>query len=208
MTAAQITTHVEVFTGDLGSGAYEWLQDSPVQSWDIETSGLDWRSDRIGTVQIYGRGRVFVVTRVDDRPELLKELLESPARRKLMHHAMFDLRFMAAAWNAAPANVACTKIAAKLLRVRQEQQSLAPLLDEHLGVRLDKSLQISDWSAELSHAQLAYAVGDVLYLEQLLARLRGELEVHGAWDLAEECFAHIPTRVALEIREYPDIFTY
>lgn len=198
-----------MLAGDLDAATYEQLADSPILSWDLETSGLDWRSERIATVQIHDRGTVVLVQHLGDEPKLLKQLLESTATPKVLHHAMFDLRFMASAWGAAPANVRCTKIAAKLLGVPKPEQSLAPLVRRYLGVALDKAQQVSDWGvAELSKEQIDYAVGDVCYLDELLEGLRADLEREGRWGLAEGCFAHLPTRVALDVRGFDDLFVY
>jgi ribonuclease D len=105
--------------------------------------------------------------------------------------------------------IACTKIAAKLLRLPQREQSLAPLVARYLGVTLDKAQQLSRWDARtLSEAQLRYVAGDVAYLEPLMERLRRELELQGKWGLATSCFDHIPTRVALELQGYDDLYVY
>jgi ribonuclease D len=198
-----------VVRGDLDSGAFSQLLESPMLSWDIETTGLEWRTDRICTVQIHDRGSVVLVQQPDEHPEYLRRLLEAPETPKLLHHAMFDLRFMAAAWNASPTRVACTKVAAKLLQLPGREQSLAPLLARYLGVTLDKSEQVSTWGARtLSTAQLRYAAGDVVHLEALMDRLRQELELQGLWELATRCFDHLPTRVALELQGFDDVYVY
>jgi ribonuclease D len=208
-TGSHVDAPVLVMRGDIDASTFERLSASPMLSWDIETTGLDWRSDRIATVQLHDKGLVVLAQQLDDEPQLLRRLLEADEIPKLFHHAMFDLRFMASAWGAAPGNVACTKIAAKLLGVPHAQQSLAPLVGRYLGVALDKSRQASEWmSASLSVEQLAYAAGDVCYLEDLMAALRNELESGGRWPLAEACFAHLPTRVALEVGEYDDVYVY
>lgn len=163
----------------------------------------------MGTVQIYDGESVVLVRRLDDQPRLLRRLLEDPEVPKLLHHAMFDLRFMASAWSAVPANVTCTKVAAKLLRIPPAAQSLAPLVERYLGIRLDKQHQVSDWTgSSLSEAQLKYAAGDVCYLMELMTCLRTDLEAEGRWPLAEACFAHLPARVALELEGFDDVFVY
>jgi ribonuclease D len=208
-TATHLETSVAVLSGDLDPPTFDRLASSPTLGWDIETTGLDWRTERVATVQIHDRGSVVLVHRLDDQPRLLRRLLEAVGVPKLLHHAMFDLRFMAAAWSAAPANVACTKVAAKLLRIPPAAQSLAPLVDRYLGIRLDKQQQVSDWiSDSLSEAQVKYAAGDVYYLDALMDCLRRELEAVGRWELAEACFAHLPTRVALELEGFDDVFVY
>lgn len=200
---------VRVFNGDIDRPTFARLLSSPMLAWDIETTGLDWHTDRIGTIQVHDRGNVVVVRGLETQPQYLTRLLETPDTPKVFHHAMFDLRFMAATWGALASNVSCTKIAAKLLRLPPIEQSLAPLLHRYLGVKLDKTEQTSDWvGRRLSDAQLAYAAADVLHLETLIGCLRGDLEARGMWSLATACFDHLPARVALEIHEFPDVFVY
>ena len=200
---------VQVVIGDLDQVTYDRLIASPLLSWDIETTGLDWRSDRIATVQIHDRGAVTVVHRPQSRPERLCRLLSTSETPKLLHHAMFDLRFMAAEWGAHAANVSCTKVAAKLLRLPPKEQSLAPLVSRYLGIILEKTHQTSDWmTASLSAEQLRYAARDVLYLEALMSRLRMDLESSDRWELAAACFGHLPTRVALDVAEFDDVYSY
>jgi ribonuclease D len=135
-----------------------------IVAWDIETSGLDWRSERIGTCQLYAPGQPPCLVQLRGKlPERLRLLLNDPEVTKLFHHALFDLRFMAHHWKATPQNIICTKIAAKILNPSGKGHSLASLVGRYLNVTLDKRLQTSDWLAEqLTPEQIQYAVRDVL----------------------------------------------
>jgi ribonuclease D len=76
-------------------------------------------------------------------------------------------------------------------------------------VELSKQQQSSDWGAmELTPEQLAYAASDVLYLHALWAKLEAVLKREGRLELAEECFAFLPTRGRLDPQGYenPDVF--
>src|SRR5271169_6968767 len=99
-------------------------------------------------------------------PYHLRAIVEDASIRKILHHAMFDLRFLAHHWGVVPANIACTKIASKLAEPHApcEEHSLAPLLRRYLGLELDKSQQTSGWTGELSAEQVRYAADDVRYL--------------------------------------------
>lgn len=202
---------VETHEGDLPSAYLDQIRRLGVLAWDIETSGLDWRKDRIATCQVFMPTGHPIIVRINrHKPKRLMLLLADTSVRKVFHHAMFDLRFMSHNWRVAPKNVACTKIASKLLDADGKgEHSLKPLLERHLGVVINKDLQRSDWlSLELSQAQLAYAATDVIYLIPLLEVLERELESRGLLDLAHSCFDHIPTRVRLELLGYPDVYTY
>ncbi len=198
--------------GDLPKHAFVAAQRAGSVAWDIETSGLDWRSERIGLCQLFVPTGFLTVVRVkkNDVPKHLCLLLEDPSVKKIFHHAMFDLRFLAYHWNARIANVACTKVASKLLDPeRQEEHTLVALLRRFLGVEVDKGARKSDWLAsDLSDEQIAYAKNDVIHLPTLLSALEEQLHKKGTIDLAHKCFAHIPTQVELDIRGYNNIFGY
>lgn len=177
---------------------------------DTETTGLCFENDRLVMVQLMAPGQpAFLVRLTDQRPERLVSIIEDAAVTKLFHYAVFDMRFMAAAWGVRPAAVRCTKVCAKLLRPRQEAHSLAWLVQHYLGISLDKSQQCSDWTApSLSPAQLAYAVRDVQFLPPLLARLRAELVQVGRWGLAERCFGFLPSQLAVDMLGVEGVFRH
>lgn len=177
---------------------------------DIEMSGLDWRKDRIGTIQIFVTDKDFTILRPDDlSPTRLLNLLARKDVCKIFHHAMFDLRFLCCSWQLTPANVCCTKIASKLISRSKSEQSLVFLIGEYLGIQIDKRLQKSDWLDDhLTDDQVDYAINDVRYLQELLARLIQRLSLLGRVEWARECFNFIPTKVKLEIEGYTDIFEY
>jgi ribonuclease D len=109
-----------------------------------------------------------------------------------------------------PANVACTKIASKLVNPEMpcKDHSLAPLVERYLGVTLDKGPQTSDWTGELNPAQLQYAANDVRHLWRLYEALDEKIRRKGLLDLRERCYAHLRTQVELEVRGFPDVFAY
>jgi ribonuclease D len=181
-------------------------------AWDIETSGLDPRTDRIGTAQLHAPGLGTVVVQVSAAtPQRLCQLLADPAVCKVFHHAMFDLRFMVAHWDAQPTRIACTKIASKLLtpQLANSRHSLQSLLASYLGVEISKDQRLTDWLApELTAAQLAYASHDVTYLIPLLSELEQRLRSEKLTSMYQACLDFLPTRVRLELGDWPDVFAY
>ena len=77
-------------------------------------------------------------------------------------------------------------------------------------MRLDKgAVRTSDWSAAvLSAEQVEYAAGDVIHLPQLLNSMRAQLEARRLSWLYDTCCEFLPSRVALEIGGFPDVFAY
>jgi ribonuclease D len=203
---------VTVLEADLDEATYERAREAELVAWDIETTGLDWREDLLATVQLKA-GECVVLVRLDPGaiPRRLKALLEDERVTKVMHHAMFDLRFMAHKWAAVPRNVVCTKIASKIAHqdFEKSDHSLDALVDRYFGVTLDKHQRLSDWTAErLEPAQLRYAADDVRYLRPLYERLASDLEQRDLLNLRDRCYEHLPARVALEIGGYQDVFAY
>jgi len=201
---------VEILQDDLDEQGFEHALRAGTIALDIETTGLDWRHERIGTVQIQIEDTTYMIRVNGNVAHHLRAVIEDESIRKILHHAMFDLRFLAHHWGVVPANIACTKIASKLAEPDAPctEHSLAPLLHRHLGVELDKSQQTSEWTGELSAEQVRYAADDVRYLLPLYDLLDEKLRREGRRDLRDRCYAHLPTQVELEIGGFPDVFAY
>ncbi len=170
---------------------------------DTETMGLMPHRDRLCVVQLSpGDGTVDVVkiAKGQTRAPNLERLLSDPKIVKIFHYARFDLAALAHAFGVMPGPIFCTKIASKLVRTYTDRHGLKDLCRELLGVELSKQQQSSDWGAEsLSEAQLAYAASDVLYLHALVEKLKPILEREGRTEIAEACFAFLPTRAKLDL---------
>jgi ribonuclease D len=78
------------------------------------------------------------------------------------------------------------------------------------NVELDKTSQSSDWGnvLSLSEDQLKYAANDVRYLLGVYRKLSEMLTRENRYDLAQACFAHIPTLVYLDLLGYADVFSH
>lgn len=186
---------------------------APLVAWDVETTGLDWRRERLATCQVFAEGIGVVVISLDDaKPDGLSTLLEDPAVEKVFHHAPFDLRFMIHEWKVRPASIRCTKVASKLLEPGAPSQAhtLQQLAARHLGIALAKGpVRTSDWSTpDLTPEQVDYAASDVLHLPALLDALTGSLHKAGLARLYDDCCAFLPARAILELGGYPDVFAY
>ncbi|MGE0225869.1 MAG: ribonuclease D [Acetobacteraceae bacterium] len=186
---------------------------------DTETMGLNPHRDRLCLVQLSGGdGHAHLVQLIPpslggrgyDCPNL-RAMMADPAVMKLMHFARFDVAVLQHSLGITVAPVRCTKIAAKLIRTFTDRHGLKDLCKELLGIDLSKQQQTSDWGAtELSSDQLAYAASDVLHLHALWARLEALLIREGRLELAEACYAFLPTRARLDLLGYeaPDVFAH
>lgn len=209
---ALMTSVVHLQQDDLEAGWLDRALEARQVAWDIETTGLDWRTDQVRTCQVGYEDQVAVVQlREGHVPARLQTLLQEPSVQKVFHHAAFDLRFMVHHWGAAPKSVACTKVAAKIVSPRAPggEYSLKHLLRTHLRVDIDKELQVSDWSSTtLSSSQLEYAANDVRYLHALLEALLRRARERGVHDLVAASFDYLPSRVRLDLAGAGDVFTY
>ena len=74
-----------VASGDLPLELANAFASCALLGWDIETSGLDWRSDRIGTCQVFAAEiGAAVVSLSGDTPVRLAGLLENPRVEKVI----------------------------------------------------------------------------------------------------------------------------
>lgn len=196
--------------GDLSPEGLDELVAQPVAGCDTETSGLDFRTDRIALFQAWSPSGIAHIVRIGQViPNRVLALLADTRVRKVFHHAAFDLRFMAYHWRAHFGNVGCTKIASKVLSPSESDHTLVSVLRRHLDVMLDKSARTSDWFTErLEEDQIQYAVRDVMYLPTLLEILLHKLSAKGEQPLVEECFQFLPAHVQLHIRGYENIYCY
>lgn len=181
----------------------------PVVAIDCETMGLNPHRDRLCLVQLSGGdGKAHLVQIAlgqKSAPNLCR-LLQDPDVLKLFHFGRFDIAALYHTFGAVTAPVYCTKIASKLIRTYTDRHGLKYLLQELLGVDISKQQQTSDWGAQtLSEAQVDYAASDVLYLHRLRDALNDRLEREGRRQMAEACFAFLPTRAQLDIAGWPEI---
>jgi ribonuclease D len=124
--------------------------------------------------------------RVDLRP--LAPFLEAAGVRKVLHDCRQDLPLLArAVGTTSLKSVFDTQVAAAFAGYGGSI-GYGPLVLDLCGVELDKSLQVSDWTRELSDKQIEYALDDVRYLPQVSSELRARLTAQGrmAWVL-EAC---------------------
>lgn len=114
---------------------------------------------------------------LDLRP--LGPVLADEAVTKLLHDGRQDLPILARATGIdAVRGVLDSQIAAAFCGLGGSV-GYAALVQSIVGVELDKSLQVSDWTGELSDAQVEYALDDVRYLPEVVAELRARLTQSG-----------------------------
>ena len=176
---------------------------------DTETLGLNPHRDRLCLVQLSagdGNAELVQIPAGPASAPNLARLLGDTSVTKIFHFARFDLAVLFHALGVMPGPVFCTKIASRLVRTYTDRHGLKDLTRELLGVDLSKQQQSSDWAADtLSEAQQAYAASDVLHLHALKAKLETLLARDGRADVAQACFAFLPTRARLDLMGWPEV---
>lgn len=176
-------------------------REHPVVGVDCETTGLDPHRDRIRLLQLAVPGTVWVadVWRTGV-PPAVAALMADPSVRKVFHHGSFDLKFLRACGVRAVHSVADTMIAAQLVSCGLTRRSFAleAVAEEHLGLKLDKSLGVSDWTGALSRDQILYAARDAAVLLPLWEALSARLSELGLERAAGLEFGCLPAVADLE----------
>lgn len=153
---------------------------SKVVGIDLETTGLDARTDRIRLLSISDGNRALVM---DCFEHDIRALL--PALRNVVliaHNATFDLSFLWAAGLTDLPETICTYLVAQLLLAgsgpggRNRKCGLAECVSTWLDKVLSKELQRSDWSGPLSSEQIEYSRQDAAILIPLFKAQAAQLE--------------------------------
>jgi len=181
---------------------------------DTETMGLDPLRDRLCVVQLSpgdGSADVVQIPASTTHAPNLEKLLADPDVTKIFHYGRFDIAVLKHRFGIIAGPVYCTKIASRLARTYTDRHGLKDLVRELLNIDLSKQQQSSDWGADkLSDAQLDYAAADVLYLHDLKRHLDRMLRREGRYELAQNCFGFLSTRIQLDLLGWDetDIFAH
>lgn len=174
---------------------------------DSETTGLNYLDDRVALLQLAVSSTECFVFFVDDLPakaiaDLLQDVLTNKAIKKIFHNAKFDVKFLLGLSKAKTFNVFDTMIASQLIKLASatgpEKDSLVECLKFYCGIEIDKTLQMSDFSGEISAAQVEYAAKDAMLLFDLKEAQQKRLQDLGLERVATVEFDAIPAIAKME----------
>ena len=185
------------YTTYLGFEHLEKLSTATSLSFDAETTGLKPEVGGLRLLQFGSASRQIVVV-VDLFAASEEELAQldlffaNGNRFWTAHNAVFDLGWLQAYGWHPRGEVRCTMLASKLLNngMPNLKHGLAAVAKRYLDIDVDKEQQRSDWSAELTEAQIRYAAKDVEILCELDAPMHQQIAqagLSGAYSL--ECRA-------------------
>jgi len=202
-----------VFDGDLDEEWAALYAGVRALAVDTEAMGLIHGRDRLCLVQLcddHDNVCCIRLSRGQAEAPRLRGLMESPAIEKVFHFARFDVAALAENLAITVQPLFCTKVASRLARTYSPRHGLKEVVQELVGVELDKQAQSSDWGRveDLSDAQLAYAAGDVRYLLPVRDHLEAMLRREQRWDLAQRCFTCVPVMADLDRLRFHLLFEH
>ena len=159
--------------------------------FDTETTALDPYDGMLRLVQLStGRDTKVIdlkpfATRGDLRTSAelapLRDLLSAPKPIKIAHNAKFDAKWISHHLGAQLGGAFDTLLASQLIAAgdQDRRHSLGEVTSYFLSTELDKSEQVSDWSApELSQSQIEYAARDAATMiplrEKIVEKLKSD----------------------------------
>lgn len=144
---------------------------------DTEADSLHAYPEKVCLIQVSTAEGDRLIDPLADLPldDFLRELSR---HRLLMHGADYDLRLFSKHHDFVPSDIFDTMLAARLLGI--QQFSLSHLVEQFLGVKLEKGSQKANWAVRpLTPKMESYARNDTRYLKPLSDRLKDELQAHG-----------------------------
>ena len=171
--------------------ACEELKNEDFLGFDTETTELDPYEGNIRLVQLSNRKdtKVIDLKPFAERGDLrtstelapLRDLLSAPKPIKIAHNAKFDAKWISHHLGVQIGGVFDTLLASQLIAAgdQDRRHSLVEVTSHFLGTELDKSEQVSDWSAaELSQSQIEYAARDAATMiplrEKIVEKLKSD----------------------------------
>ncbi len=213
MEKSEENKKINFYHNDISSDLYNLYKHSSYIAVDTEAMGLIHGRDRLCLVQICNELNLTSCIKIELKNSYspnLQNLFEDEKILKIFHYARFDVAALKCNLGINTKNIFCTKIASKLARTYTNKHGLKDLINELVGIELDKSSQSSDWGSDsdLTSEQIDYAANDVRYLIEAMHKLTVILKREGRQDLAQKCFNTVPVYADLDILKFSNIFEH
>jgi DNA polymerase I-like protein with 3'-5' exonuclease and polymerase domains len=175
---------------------------------DTETTELDPYKGVLRLIQIATPDNVYIFDLKffpePDKNEALqplRRLLNAPRPIKVAHNAKFDAKWLCHCLDTELNGIFDTLLASQLLAAgdTEKRHNLAEAAAAFLQEQVDKTQQISNWSGELSPAQLEYAARDAEILISLREKMVEKLKADGLVKCAQLEFECVMPLVGLEL---------
>jgi len=185
------------------------LENEKFLGFDTETTELDPYKGELRLLQFSnGRSTHVIDLRAfndpKNNPDLapLRVLLSDPSHIKIAHNSKFDAKWVRHHLGVEIEGIYDTFLASQLISAgdQDRRHSLADVAQFFTGTELDKSQQVSDWSAnELSHSQVEYAARDAAIMVPLREQVADRVQSDQLNDVAELEFNCVLPLAEMEI---------
>jgi ribonuclease D len=207
------TIKPKVFQSDIDEEYFEAYSKDTHLAIDCEMMGLNPRRDRLCLVQICDSSNRFSLIQILPDQKVaprLQKLFENPEITKIFHFARHGYAiFKSISRNQITGESSALRLQVNLLALTLTSMDSKNSSANSLMLNIDKKNQSSDWGKKiLSKDQLDYAAEDVRYLISLEFQLTEILIRENRLDLAEKCFAFLPTLIELDYLELRDILEH
>ncbi|NVO29887.1 ribonuclease D [Hymenobacter lapidiphilus] len=160
---------------------------------DLEFDDMRYRYGRhLALIQVFDGQTVYLIDPLEleneaEDLEPLWQVLRDPAITTIFHSCKSDILLLDELYGVHVRNIVDTSVQHTLLAEADNNISLGRLIQEELGLEVDKGEQKSNWlKRPLTEAQKQYAANDVLYLFELTDRLSAKLAALGRTAWAEQ----------------------
>jgi DNA polymerase-1 len=184
------TNYQLITTAEELRAAITELERHQVIGFDTETTSLDPYGGRLRLIQLAAPGAPVRIVDLDgfangdpkqsETLAPLRDLLAASRPVKVAHNAKFDAKWVKHTLGVELGGLFDTLLASQLISAgdQDERHGLDAVVPRYLDETMDKAERLSDWSGELSEAQLQYAARDALVLlplrERMIERLKAE----------------------------------
>src|SRR5690348_12784621 len=159
---------------DVRELAQKLINEPDILYADIETTGLDWITDKILLFQIMHKGEIYVIDARKLGYSILQELLFWTGSQKFVfHNGKFDLKFIARNTGILLENIYDTMVMEALINsgIGKPTYKLSALAEKYAGVFMDKESRMDfvDYPDDkpFTESMLTYSAIDVKVLEDI-----------------------------------------
>ena len=188
----------------------EDLRHHAVIGFDTETTSLDPYRGRLRLVQLSAPDGVRIIdldrfadgdVKKNEALAPLRELLAAPRPIKIAHNAKFDAKWVKHTLGVEIGGLFDTLLASQIISAgdTDERHNLEAVASRYLGETVDKAEQLSDWTGELSEAQLEYAARDAAVLPPLREKQIEKLKADALLKCAQLEFECVLPVASLEL---------
>jgi len=172
--------------------------------FDIETTGLDWITDKITLIQISTReGKAYLLDVIGLKDDEVAYLLHFIKDKKLIgHNIKFDMKFIKQKYGYMFENVHDTMITEAILfaGIRKPYYTLYDLVKKYCDVSLDKDVRNEFIGNEIiTYDMLVYAAEDVIYLLQVYEKQLERIKNHSLDKILDLECKLIPVVASMEM---------